>query len=70
MYVVENQPLRFYLVEAFSGEDVVLPEYELETNWFHKINAVSTAERRQKVEVRYCYRTRETPSASIVSSGY
>ena len=29
-------------------------------------HGVSTAETRQKVEVRYCHRTRETPSAGIV----
>jgi hypothetical protein len=32
-------------------------------------HGVFTAERRQKVEVRYCYRTRETPSAGIVLCG-
>ena len=32
-------------------------------------HGVSTAETRQKVEVRYCHRTRETPSAGIAMFG-
>ena len=37
---------------------MVLPEYELEANWFHKINGVSTV-----FIISRCFHSRKTPKS-------